>query len=112
MEGIRDGLAVDHCFYCDLLYPDLPSCPRCGSRLRYQSARMANAEEIETEIAELVARYQAAPSLAHATALLTFVHEIGEDAAEQVEATGLRFASLRPFFATPPKSPSAKADSE
>ena len=33
------------------------------------------------------------------------MQEIGEDAAELVEATGLQFVSLRPFFAAPPSRP-------
>ena len=57
MEGISDGRALDRCFYCALLFPDVESCPRCGNRLRYQPARMAPSQSLQAEWDRIVKQF-------------------------------------------------------
>lgn len=79
MEGIRDGRAVDSCFYCALLYPALDSCERCGKRLRYEPALMMPADRVEMHLQNLVKHFQEAATPATAEALLRFLHDYGEE---------------------------------
>ena len=75
MEGIRDGRAVDRCFYCALLYPELELCPRCGNRLHYRPARMAPSQSLQESWSELVKRFQAGATREHAQEVLEFYFE-------------------------------------
>ena len=75
MEGIVDGGAIDTCFYCDLLYPEIEACPRCGNRLRYRSASMAESPAPEEQIEVLVKAFREARSEANAILLLQLMHQ-------------------------------------
>ena len=75
MEGIRDGRAVDTCFYCALLYSELDSCPKCKKRLRYDPASMMNAEELEERGQNLLDAFRKAPGPGEAEAVLRLLHQ-------------------------------------
>lgn len=98
MEGISDGRAVDSCFYCALLYPDLEPCPLCKNRLRYQSARMWDAPRSERAFADAVARYRSLPCAETATNLLILWHDLGDEATLLAAATGIRAKDLLRHF--------------
>jgi hypothetical protein len=74
MEGIVDGGAIDSCFYCKLLYPELEPCPRCGNRLRYRSASMGTDSSPEEQVSALLKVFQLARTGANAVALLQLMH--------------------------------------
>ncbi len=79
MEGIRDGQAVDSCFYCALLYPKLAECPRCEKRLHYRSASMAPTLSPEEQCEELVKLFQEDSSRQNAVLLLELLHQYPEE---------------------------------
>lgn len=88
MEGISDGLAVDSCYYCALLHPELNSgprpCPECGNRLRYLVAEMLSSAELEVRLDALVRRFHDCPGRDTARDLLRFLHRFGDEAVELV----------------------------
>ncbi len=92
MEGIVDGRAVDRCYFCELLYPGLASCPLCGNRLHYLPAHMEDVEETVIKIAECRAAFRERPSLESAKELLERMHEMGEpsSALEREDLDALR----------------------
>jgi hypothetical protein len=102
MEGIQDGRAVDSCFFCALLYPELDTCSRCGKRLRYLPARMMSAEELQVRCAALVAAFRAAPSPEKAQALLLLLHQFGDEAGIPGRGDFPSIASLRRAFSAAP----------
>jgi hypothetical protein len=101
MEGISDGMAVDHCYYCALLFPELDACPQCGNRFRYQPARMQNAATVESEIASAITVYLNAPSTTTATELLKLWHEVGEQADSLLAREHISIAQLQVHFDAP-----------
>ena len=75
MEGIRDGRAVDRCFYCALLYPNLKSCPRCGNRLHYQPASMTPSQPVHVGWSAVLKQFQENATQEHAQLLLEFLFQ-------------------------------------
>jgi hypothetical protein len=98
MEGISDGMAVDHCYYCALLYPELDACPKCENRFRYQPAQMRDATTVEGEIATAITAFRDAPSLLSARALLELWHHVGEDIEPMLVQAKIQIEDLRWHF--------------
>ncbi len=98
MEGISDGMAVDHCYYCALLFPQLEPCPKCQNRFRYRPATLRNAAEVEREIASAITSFRDAPSVTSATGLLKLWHEFGEQALPMLARATIRIEELREHF--------------
>jgi hypothetical protein len=93
MEGIRDGRAIDHCFYCALLYPDLPECPRCQGKLRYEPAIMMDAREAQEKLGQLWHALGRAPNPELAEQILVLVHQLEDEPLTAV--TEAQLAQLR-----------------
>tara|TARA_R110002096_G_scaffold250980_2_gene443593 strand:- start:2213 stop:2536 length:324 start_codon:yes stop_codon:yes gene_type:complete len=104
MEGISDGMAVDHCYYCALLYPELDACPKCENRFRYRPAQMRDATTVEGEIATTIAAFRNEPSLVSATALLELWHAVEEQIEPMLAQERIDIADLRWHFEHPNKS--------
>ncbi|MCP4448087.1 MAG: hypothetical protein GY811_22540 [Myxococcales bacterium] len=98
MEGISDGRAVDSCYFCALLYPDLEPCPECQNRFHYRPARMLEADSAERELMAAIARYQQAPNIETTTQLLTLWHEVGELAVTILASANVHLCELRKHF--------------
>lgn len=111
MEGIADGMAVDDCFYCTILYPSLDDCPKCGNRFRYRPAQMRSSDCIEPAISSAIAAFSSAPSTQSAAALLTLWHELDEEAASFAIAERVALGELRAHFDVPLQT-SAVSDRE
>jgi len=84
LEGIRDGRALDNCFVCGLLFPDIGECPRCGCRMHYVPAESV---DIESVVSECLARYSTDPK-AMLEELLTTLHSYAPHSLDLLEAAG------------------------
>ncbi len=99
MEGIADGRAVDTCFYCALLYPQLPLCPCCDNRMHFQRARMQSSESLAQEIDQRIQAFLREQTVAHATELLQLLHDGEEEAIDYFEEqSSVSLLQLRRLF--------------
>ncbi len=112
MEGISDGMAVDDCFYCALLYPNLSDCLRCGKRFKYRPARMRSSARLEDVLDDVIADFQESPGPRSATALLELWHELGEEAERFAIDSRVAIEQLRAHFDAPNAGAFTQCDEE
>lgn len=79
VEGIRDGAAVDQCFYCALLFPATKDCPRCQGRVRYRPASLARDEDLRALCQAALSEFANSPTRERAERLGELAFEMGEE---------------------------------
>ncbi len=98
MEGIRDGEAVDNCFLCALIFPDLyaDDCPRCRRRMRYSPAEHLDGPATDAVVGNAIEAYRdALTSRDRLIELLALLHRLQPQSLEVLERSPLTLDELR-----------------